>query len=422
MKQELLTAVVLLATGAALWFWQNNHETSSQESNWLRSEQGFENTNRQVASENTFVNHASTLMSQASSVQQASWQSDLAQAKSESAPPANPQIDTNNKSALLGSDGSKRNTRKDNSNAMGRQKSTVPAEIETDAPANLKIAHPDPAAQQLLFQLAKQINTSGPIQSTFSLRSTLYDTNLTAEGRFWQIGQGTRKARMELAFSDQPIHRSLLQICDGRFVYHVKQTGAEQKINFIDLDRLRNQDAHLSVATTPASWIGQGSLASLFDHLRMAFKFDPPQVQSDNGTTVYHLTGDWRPRELYQLLDGVVPKRHLTPVIELGKTPEQIPHSIKLEVRSDNNGQLTPVAIRFYRFDDTSIDPSTAYDRPMVEVKFNRFDKVAMLDSRLFTLQSSDGESVDMTDDYNRRVEELTKDLPKVANQNSEIR
>lgn len=399
MKQELLIAIVLLATGSAIWIWQNDSgETSgaNQESLFPAdvrpSQTNLPHAVHSVASDqfqerkiptfqqNRFGNRGQQL------VHQAAWPSD-----------GNSESSTVSAAAHY-----------------IEQQNALPKVIKTDCPPEFRIENTDPGSENLLRQVAASINTGQPIQSTFKMRSLLFDVELEAEGRLWQIGQGSRKSRMELAFSGQTSQRNLLQICDGRFVFQVKQFGGQQKIEFVDLQRLQNNESHLATASLPGSWVGRGSLADLFVHLADAFKFNPP-VPSKNevGETTYSIRGHWKPDRLYQMLDGVVEKNKLEPVIQLSKMPPQLPHAanVILKKMTPDSDRFVPVQIEFYRFEGESSQKLSL----MVEVAFERFEFVSTLDGRLFELQSSDGEAVDMTDIYNHRIDTLVGDQGRVA-------
>ena len=398
MKQELFAAAILLAIGAVLWNWQS--EQSGTPPNLASNLQHAANAD--VARLDSSID---------SSVQQATWQEPIDSSAG---------FDSNKKQA-------NNSASKTSPIYKGDSGNKIQPSFSTDLPADLKIASSDAVAAQLLRQLADQINQSGPLQSTFTLHSSMFDVELTASGRYWQIGagEGGRKSRMELSFGDQANGgasngRGLLQISDGRFMFQVNRTGGQQQIKFVDTQRLENQDAHLAIATTPAAWVNKGSMADLFTNLSDAFQFRAPVQRTIAGRDLIELTGQWNPQHLGRLLDGLVAPEDLMPVIKMNKVPEQIPQAVTVVLQPVQSGsdrisppQFIPASIEFFKF--KTAGKSSVEKQSIVQIQFDRFEHVATLDERLFRLESSAGEAIDMTDVYNRRIDTIVGENKKVA-------
>ena len=83
-------------------------------------------------------------------------------------------------------------------------------------------------SQTLLMQSAANIVSSPPIESTVVLTVDLFDQHLVTQGRYIQLGQGSRKSRLDFEYEQKEIGK-LTQICDGRFFYSIQESDKGKK-------------------------------------------------------------------------------------------------------------------------------------------------------------------------------------------------
>ena len=217
-----------------------------------------------------------------------------------------------------------------------------------------------------------------------------------SSGRFWCRGTGTGKSRVELIVNSN-IPTKLTQVCDGRFLYRLTEQNGKQQINFLDLDKLDNSDAGLIQSTLPASWIGNGSIDSLFFNIAEAFNFGAVKISEDNQYA--ELAGSWNPDHLAKLMINWVDHREILPQPNWsGKMPAQFPHGIRLRfVNTGNNWH--PVEALFFKFDAKNEKQPT----PMMSIKFASILEQPISES-LFRMDTDATGPVDETQLYNDRV------------------
>jgi hypothetical protein len=185
-------------------------------------------------------------------------------------------------------------------------------------------------------------------------------------------------------------------------------TGKQQRLEFVDLGRLENQDAGLSALSMPSSWVMGGGLGATMIHYAEAFHF---QVIDADDAERLHLRGVWDTRVLANLLHSDVPPPQRATEVEWDKLPAHMPHALDL-IFSKRGGIMQPEKITMHQFVQGQ---GRAIAVPMITIEFEKLQVSDTLPPALFTIESSGFEAVEVTDIYNEKIRELSAGLPKIA-------
>ena len=262
----------------------------------------------------------------------------------------------------------------------------------------------NPKAINFLAELAKQIANSQPLGSSIELTGNLFEQVVTASGDYYQMGQGSHKSRIELVFGTRANSPSVIQLCDGRFVYKFQSSGDKRVLEFIDLLRVRETAGERGGGITPSGWVASGGIASLFQHLASAFNFGELELGDQSGSIT--MRGSWDNHALRQVvgltedLDNSAEHRARL----LNQIPAQLPHAVELVFRLDKNLSYFPKRIKFLRFDQ--MDNVTELV-PMVVLEFSAPQPLPNYSDRYFVVDSTNLDPVDMTEQYIARIEKF---------------
>jgi hypothetical protein len=375
MKQELPFAVVLLAAGCVLWFWQSNHEKTPV----------FSSSPSENAAEPIPIAGMGEFEIEPFQVAQAGFQTE----------------------AFLPQESDSRK---------------IPTEIEISQPisaqsfpkagifSNNAFIHAQPNRQsvQLMSQISQRLASSQPFGLKLRLSGQLFETAVLASGNYAQMGQGTFKSRIELKFGSEQNAATVFQLCDGRFVYNLQTSpmphsakGKKQTFEFVDLVRVQETAGESQTKITPTGWVATGGISSLFQHLASAFNFGASE-QTDDSAIV--LRGSWDQNSLQSVLfnplDG---ESRSQPQIRWEDVPKQLPHAVELVLQKNSEFDYFPSKITFLQFvkqkdDQYKLDP-------VVTLLLSEPQPLGAVSDRFFVIDSSNLKPTDATDGYIARIE-----------------
>lgn len=387
MKQELPIAVGLLAIGGLLWL----------SGSWADNASNRANQTKAIPSQQTT----------ASIIQQASFQENATASSSSQLPskPVNPLIAE--KDSLRGQ-GTKLQDF-----SLPVTDFTADATTQSDStPSTADYLHaaPDPRSAELLTRNGRRIANSAPFRMSIKLEGHLFDEHTVATGQYFQMGQGTHRSRLDLAFQAGEEVANSFQLCDGRFVYRLQTFGGQQRFEFVDLNRF-SQQTNTNATFSPSNWIATGGLASLLEQFNQSFNFGAPkQIVTNNQATLTMIRGCWNETALKHTLGrqagsvfANLPKIRSRNAIPWNKIPQQLPHSVEVVFGNDGAMGEFPREIRYLKFEP---NPNGGAMRltPMMTLKFSPPEQTDQLTENMFVIRSSDIESVDTTDQYLAQV------------------
>lgn len=367
MKQELPFAVVLLAVGGLLWFWQSDKEKTpifdiqhSDSPQLMADDAGISSNPYPVA--------------------QAGFQASI---EEESFPKQTEPLNSENSLATLPQ------------NEFGKIGPFIHERT-------------DQQSVQLMSDIAQKLAFSQPFSSSLQLTGNIFGKQVSANGTYSQMGQGTHKSRIELKFGSEPNSPSVFQLCDGRFVYNLQTSqmplninGKKQTFEFVDLNRIKKSSGEQRSGFTPTGWVATGGISSLFQHLASAFNFGSAE-QTDESTII--LRGSWDRNSLNMMSSqSVEATTKSNKMIRWEKVSRQLPHAVELTLKSNDAFYYFPTQITYLVFEHQGGGQYEA--RPVMNLFINAPEPLVNLTDRFFVIDSSNLDSVDATDRYVARID-----------------
>ncbi|MDG1872531.1 MAG: hypothetical protein P8J27_01370 [Mariniblastus sp.] len=285
-------------------------------------------------------------------------------------------------------------------NSASEQKSELTTRpIEFDRLS--KLSHPQ--SMQLLETAANQLAKSEPLGLKIQLNALLFGQQIEASGRYFQMGQGTHKTRIELSFDSVSQQPGLLQVCDGRFLYTVHSAGsgqsAEQSFEFVDLERVQQAAGEKGSTITPTGWVATGGLASLLQHLASAFNFGAPETLSGDLILV---RGGWNEIALRTIVANADNNLDLGNPIRWDRVPRQLPHAVELVFKPIGNQRYIPTQVSYLRFEQTKEQVQV---KPTFEMSFSDLQFLDNLAEGFFVVDSTNVASTDKTSEHIDRID-----------------
>jgi len=262
--------------------------------------------------------------------------------------------------------------------------------------------------KSLLVSTGQALDQLPSIAARTQLECRMHGMDLLARGKYFQTQNG-QKSRLEFIFDDSQAPLSVLQICDGQFSYTLRSNGKQQRLEFVDLNRLENKDAGLSALALPASWVMGRGVGATLTHYAEAFHFQTIDT-GDPGRL--RVRGIWDTNALARLLYSDVDIQSRPTEVQWEKLPAHMPHGIELTFSKRGGEVMQPETIAMFRFTQQQ---GRAVATAMMTFEFDKLEVANTLPPALFTIESSGFEAVEVTDDYNQKIRELTIGLPKVA-------
>jgi hypothetical protein len=221
---------------------------------------------------------------------------------------------------------------------------------ESDASA----AEPSPSGAAMIAKVARQMNAAGTLQADLRQRIHLFGQRLTGTGVYRQKASpaGPRvRVEWKIPVGDQMA--SILQICDGRFVWTQRDLLDGVTLERIDLDRIRASDDSESYAgshvprTHDLAVVGLPRLLmGLSDH----FEFDHPKAARLDNRPVWSVLGRWneqKPEVTSEVLDS-------SPKLRAPAALAHLPTHVRIIA---GQGDLMLIRIEYLRLDKTPVPP-----------------------------------------------------------------
>lgn len=256
---------------------------------------------------------------------------------------------------------------------------------------------------QLIHQSAANLFNSVPIEANVRITIDLFQQPLVANGRYYQQGQGTQKARLEFANGAGENAIKFTQLCDGRFNFSKQTIGSTQRLESLDLEKVveASRGGANSSSANPANPLLFGNLASLMYNLAEWFDFEAPVQTELGGISMLSIKGSWKPQALKAFVNDQVDTRFLEPEIDWSEIPRQIPHTVEITIGNDHFLPLFPYRIVFRQKGDSW----DAEDRRMLQLELFEVGKLKQLSDQVFNIDSEDTHPIDTTERYVQRME-----------------
>lgn len=231
---------------------------------------------------------------------------------------------------------------------------------------------------QLLVRRAKEIlqrHFSVSAHVTQSVR--LFGQEVIGSGSYFEqrSNQGLQY-RLELNVQTKVDEQSssLLEVCDGRFLWNYRKLQGNESLGRVDLAYLQQKMEQARTATRLRAmdqWPGMGGLPGLLHSFDQSFAFEPPEsVQLQPQFPAWKLQGRWRPEVLAKALEDDQEGTEQPAEVELERLPEPLPNCVIVFLGKED---LFPYTIVFYRLaGSTATVRAKPNDRPAVRINLSK--------------------------------------------------
>lgn len=271
----------------------------------------------------------------------------------------------------------------------------APETTSPTAPVPPKSGTSEQPQPNLLQAAIDAIESRNSVSAKMRYEAHLFGQRILGSGSYVEQGPGRDHLfRLELRFQLGDSPSSLVNVCDGRYLWEYRSTGGKSELSRVDIVRAWRalERAGEPLAAHHAMALpGLGGVPRLLHGLDRQFEFGPPQrgKWSNPPVIVWRVEGRWRRDALMRLLpdqaqaiaEGRADLRRLPPqapdkvVCYLGEA-DCFPYRIEFRRQSPHAAEPLAdqciLAVDFYdiRFDEP-IDPSLMRYQPPSDTEFS---------------------------------------------------
>jgi len=237
----------------------------------------------------------------------------------------------------------------------------------------------------------------------------MFDQEIRSAGRYYQMGQGTRKSRLQVEYTVAGQPASMIQICDGFVYYRYRAMGEDANLDILFLDKLAHADRQALLADSQ-TWMATGGVASLLASLANNFDLRLVSQSVAEGVQTRVLQGRWNEQRLRRLLFGQIHTKFIEDHYPCDRLPVHIPASVEVHLSQAAGGPIFPSKIKFM---GRKIGNQ---DRPdSVSLAFHSLKMLDSLSDETFRVQPGSIELSDLTNTSVERIEDLNQAVRSTA-------
>ncbi len=255
-----------------------------------------------------------------------------------------------------------------------------------------------PPGQALVGQAAQAALAHEAISARIRQRVDLFGQQLVGTGSYHQLGlPPVQMLRLDLRIDVGQDSTSVLQVCDGRFLWRRLDLDGAPQLSRVDLRQVADAFGESSEPSNPThGWMELGGLSKLLSGVEQRFEFSKAQksVLADQSSElpVWQLRGTWKPELLLKLLPSQATAIRGGASADLSELPAELPHSVQLLLGQDD---LFPYRIDFLRQDTETGEQIAIMTLELFDVEIG-----GVVDPRPFTYKPGDQEVTDRTQEF----------------------
>lgn len=261
----------------------------------------------------------------------------------------------------------------------------------------------DADGQRLLRQAKEVLGRHFAVSAHITQSVRLFGQEVIGSGSYFEqrSNQGLQyrlELNVQTKVDEQP--SSLLEVCDGRFLWNYRKLQGNESLGRVDLAYLQQKIEQGGAAArfrAINNWPGLGGLPGLLHSFDQAFSFAPPEsVQLQPQFPAWKLEGRWRPEVLAKALVDEHDNAEQQGGVPLERLPEQLPNCVILFLGKDD---LFPYSIVFYRLAGlTTTVKAKPNDRPAVRINLSKVRFNEPIHASQFAYKPGDLEFTDQTE------------------------
>jgi hypothetical protein len=178
------------------------------------------------------------------------------------------------------------------------------------------------------------------ITATFRQQVDMFDRHLVGSGNYWEVRQpGAPLTRLELRLQIGNGDSSLVEVCDGRYLWSHRTLLEKETLSRIDAVRATRALERATAMPDRNTMMlpALGGLSKLLRSLNVYFQF-APAVRGHIGQSsvdVWRLEGSWRPEQLVRMLPAQSNAIARGKPVDLGQLPRHVPDHVVVYLRHD---------------------------------------------------------------------------------------
>jgi hypothetical protein len=264
-------------------------------------------------------------------------------------------------------------------------------------------AAPSPTAKAdaLLRQAVRNIEAHQSISAKLRHETDLFDKHLVGSGTYREVrSDEVRKMRLELRTQLGEQTSSLVQVCDGKYLWIHSNLPSEAKLGRVDVAKATQAIQKAGgdgLAARPAALPSLGGLARLVRGIDAAFEFTAVESGEwgKEKQPVWRLQGQWKQGQLVRLLPNQKETIESGGSPELSKLPEHLPDQVVLLLQQED---LFPCRLEYRRtLPEKLISPGGPASRALVTMDLFEIHVDGRIDPSYFNYSPGDMESSDQT-------------------------
>jgi hypothetical protein len=233
-------------------------------------------------------------------------------------------------------------------------------------------------------------------------RAELFGHQLLGSGRYLEVRQAAVPLiRLELKIQVAENVTSLVEVCDGRYLWTYRKVLDSESLGYIDairateaLQRAGAMSGRQGGGPVP----GLGGLSRLLRGLGAAFQFTSAQQGHVGDLAVWKIEGGWRPEHLLRLLPKQKDRIEHQQPVDLARLPEHLPDRVVLLLGQED---LFPYRIDYCRDAPLKKDRGeTPSARTLMTVEFFEVAFNVPIPLEQFVYNPGTGEKSDRTEEF----------------------
>ena len=241
------------------------------------------------------------------------------------------------------------------------------------APAPPAVASADPGAapsgQALLEGAILTLESRRSVSAKIRYTVDLMGRRPVGSGVYLeQRSERGLRLRFETRFQLAGEPSSLLQVCDGYYLWVYQKLGARETLSRIDVARVERaleESGEIGKIAEVGWWPGLGGLTKLLRSLHATFDFtsvEEAQLADQAGPVpVWRLQGEWKPDKLAKSLPGHKQPANRRQPLDLSKLPHHVPDRVVLYLGKTDR---FPYLIEYRRRTPPDQDPERDSEEP----------------------------------------------------------
>lgn len=275
----------------------------------------------------------------------------------------------------------------------------------------------DPVSGAELVQNAvRLLESRATISARIRQQVNLFGKEMVGAGTYLeQRTGGNLRFRLESKIRLGEETSTLLEVCDGQYLWRYQRLHEEGTLTRIDIDRVLRaleEVDQLGRIETVEQWPGLGGLPKLLRGLYVNFDFPTVEQAKLDSTAlsespsavqlpVWRVRGQWKRERLAELLPDRKDDIAAGKPVNLAELPPPLPQAVVLYLAADD---LFPHRIEYYRSSSEQAGQGRGAQQPIVVIELIQLNVNVPIDPSRFFYNPGNLDCIDQTGDFLKQL------------------